>query len=70
MGGRIHLKLVGLPLTCALTDADHRTEVGPMDGCRGPDGAIYCIPSLWMRGFFITEKTCSTKVGLGPRDMG
>ena len=56
-----------LPLTRALTDADQVAYwKGPMDGCRGPDGAIYCIPSYVDAGVLYYRKDLLDESGLKP----
>ena len=56
-----------LPLTRALTDADQAAYwKGPMDGCRGPDGAIYCIPSYVDAGLLYYRKDLLDESGLKP----
>jgi multiple sugar transport system substrate-binding protein len=56
-----------LPLTRALTNADQAAYwKGPMDGCRGPDGAIYCIPSYVDAGVLYYRKDLLDESGLKP----
>jgi multiple sugar transport system substrate-binding protein len=65
--GEFISKIWLLPLTGVLTDADQAAYwKGPMDGCRGPDGAIYCIPSFVDAGVLYYRKDLLDESGLEP----